>query len=163
MKLVQMKCPNCDANLEVDDGLDSFFCKYCGTKIVLEGQSEASLKAKTAVKAMNKIGEMYDKNQERKAKERAAANKRFPLVIGLFILLIVLGMFLLTAPVRKEDKRIETVYAEIQADISAGDYDAALAKLPGLRYDTGVSRESAKKWDAIREDLTELINTANDG
>lgn len=26
-------CPNCGANLSIDDNRDIFFCEYCGTKI----------------------------------------------------------------------------------------------------------------------------------
>lgn len=30
MELKSLFCPNCGASLEVEDGLDTFFCKYCG-------------------------------------------------------------------------------------------------------------------------------------
>jgi len=29
MELKSLSCPNCTARLEVEDGLDIFFCKYC--------------------------------------------------------------------------------------------------------------------------------------
>lgn len=25
-----LKCPNCNAALEIENGLDTFYCKYCG-------------------------------------------------------------------------------------------------------------------------------------
>ena len=31
--LVQMTCPNCGANMEVDDSRENVYCTYCGTKI----------------------------------------------------------------------------------------------------------------------------------
>lgn len=38
MNIYQIKCPNCDANLEVDEdeGLDFVFCKYCGHKCAID-------------------------------------------------------------------------------------------------------------------------------
>ena len=31
--LKNVTCPNCGANLSIDDDRDIFFCEYCGTKI----------------------------------------------------------------------------------------------------------------------------------
>ena len=49
MKFYKLQCPNCGANLEVEDELDSFFCKYCGTKIFIADQHPEIVKAKAAV------------------------------------------------------------------------------------------------------------------
>ena len=44
-----------------------FYCKYCGNRIVFEGQSKAAYRAKTKVKQMEHDERMVDKkhNQER--------------------------------------------------------------------------------------------------
>ena len=55
MKLSSLSCPNCGASVEIEDGIDTFFCKYCGYKIILEGQSDAAYRAKTKVKRMDKM------------------------------------------------------------------------------------------------------------
>ena len=36
MKAIKLVCPNCKANLELDDSREFGFCQYCGTKILLE-------------------------------------------------------------------------------------------------------------------------------
>lgn len=36
MRLISMKCPECKANLSVEEGRKYCFCQYCGTKIMLE-------------------------------------------------------------------------------------------------------------------------------
>ena len=33
MSMQSIKCPNCGANIEIDDVRDSFFCSYCGSPI----------------------------------------------------------------------------------------------------------------------------------
>ena len=46
MELKTLICPKCGGTLEIEDGLDTFFCKYCGNKIIIAGQSDAAYKAK---------------------------------------------------------------------------------------------------------------------
>ena len=67
MKKRSLICPKWGATLEIEDGLDIFYCKYCGNRIVLEGQSKAAYRAKTKVKQMEHDERMVDKkhNQER--------------------------------------------------------------------------------------------------
>ena len=36
MALKALKCPNCEANIQVDDGKDIGFCSYCGTQVQIE-------------------------------------------------------------------------------------------------------------------------------
>ena len=67
MELKSLFCPNCGASLEVEDGLDTFFCKYCGYKILLQGQSKAAYDAKVRVKHMEHKERLQDK---RDAQER---------------------------------------------------------------------------------------------
>ena len=64
MKVQSLKCPNCDAVLEIEDGIDTFFCKYCGNKIVLTDMSDAFYNAKVQVKAMEHQERMQDKKYE---------------------------------------------------------------------------------------------------
>ena len=71
-----MKCPNCGADLDVEDGIDSFFCKYCGTKIVLDGQSDAAIKAKATVKVADKDVELREKRYAQKRYEMEKEEER---------------------------------------------------------------------------------------
>lgn len=36
MKLVKLACPNCNANLEIEETREFAFCTYCGTKIAIQ-------------------------------------------------------------------------------------------------------------------------------
>jgi hypothetical protein len=57
----------------------------------------------------------------------------------------------------KLDAKLNSTVVEIQQDIIEGDYDSALIKANGLRFDPEVSEEKAKQWDEQREDLIKLI------
>jgi len=163
MKLVQMKCPNCDADLSVDDGIESFYCQYCGTKIILDGQSDTAIKAKVASKAIDKVEAMHKARLKQKAIEEEKQRKQFPFIMAFIVIAMVVLFMALQAPGKKEDSRIESLYSEIQQDIASGNYDAARMKLPGLRYDKNVSSSKAKNWDDIREELEVIIDKSEKG
>ena len=37
---IQLKCPGCGADLSIEKGGDTYFCKYCGTRIFVENPNE---------------------------------------------------------------------------------------------------------------------------
>lgn len=98
MEFIQMKCPNCSADLEVENGLDSFYCKYCGTKILLSGQSSAAYAAKTISQIANRI--LDQREEKRKAQEESAkaAGKAaiiiFATIIVLFGIAAMIALYL---------------------------------------------------------------------
>ena len=40
VKFTAVKCPECGANLEVEEGRTQMFCSYCGTKIIMTNENE---------------------------------------------------------------------------------------------------------------------------
>lgn len=99
MNFVQMKCPNCGANLDVETGIDSFFCKYCGTKIIVEGQSKTAYTAKTVNNIANRLLDQRQERLARQAEERRKeaehARKMAPyILIGSVVLMIALFVFI---------------------------------------------------------------------
>lgn len=164
MEFIQMKCPNCAADLDVENGLDSFYCKYCGTKIMIAGQSKHVLKAKTRMHVIDKLGDIqkeYHKRKEEEARQSSEqAKKALPWFIGFFIVMMALlcfSAFMMDSGRQKEERRLEAIYAEVQTDIAEGNYTDALVKANGLYYTEGGS-ESRKKWDNIREGTIAIIN-----
>ena len=76
MRFHVIRCPNCNAELEIEDGIDTFFCKYCGTKIIVDGQSDAIIKAKADIRKAEIEKELREKEmtfelrqQEQKSKD----------------------------------------------------------------------------------------------
>lgn len=102
MEFVQMKCPNCNANLEVENGLDSFYCKYCGTKIMLSGQSSAAYVTKTASQIVNRLLDQREAAREEKRRREEQNNKEATkvligmavFIVVIFILMILTGIYL---------------------------------------------------------------------
>lgn len=40
MKLINLKCPECNAQLKVDPSREFIYCEYCGTKILLDKEEK---------------------------------------------------------------------------------------------------------------------------
>lgn len=39
MRTIAVKCPNCSAALNLEEGRTSYFCQYCGTPVILDDES----------------------------------------------------------------------------------------------------------------------------
>ena len=174
MEMVSLKCPSCNAALYVEDGLDTFYCKYCGAHIVLNGMDPVIVDAKLRMKEMDheewmqheehehleRFQEAEHKQERFRIKREPGENRTFLLTMlgcGIFML-ILLGIFYL--PKCSHDTALSDLQkteVEVQQAISAGDYDLALMKANELRCSDNWSKEDARIWDDKREGYIKLI------
>ena len=95
-------CPNCGANLSIDDDRDIFFCEYCGTKIKKESDHSYT----KVEQEIRYIDEARLKEAELKIKELESQNTppsmkgalkslaiAFAYIIGMFCVLGLFGIF----------------------------------------------------------------------
>ncbi len=174
--MLQLRCPNCDAFMEVEDNLELCYCKYCGTRILLDEQSEAVVKAKTRLRMTDKISDTaiklqskrYEQKQIRMQYEAEEDKRNNKLIMFLFALMILLfvGMGLLihfqiksdNETVYNEQVRLETLLNEILQDIEEGEYDLALIKSSGLRYSVRPSSDDyEEQWEETRRTVVSMI------
>lgn len=40
IKLITVKCPECEASLDIEEGRKQLFCSYCGSKILIQNDNE---------------------------------------------------------------------------------------------------------------------------
>ena len=40
MKIIAYKCPQCGANLEIEQGRKEVFCSFCGTKLFIDDETK---------------------------------------------------------------------------------------------------------------------------
>lgn len=83
MELKTLNCPQCGASIEAEDGIDTFFCKHCGNKIVISGQSDAAYNAKV------RIQENLLKYENEKERRIAAKETLMPLAIKLLLFSLI--------------------------------------------------------------------------
>ena len=164
MELFKLKCPQCDADLEIENGIDSFYCKYCGCRLLLDGQSRHVVAAKVRQKELEH--ERYKMNFEAAEKEKEykrEKEKDKSLVTGLvafmIIPLLLLGLLAISSSVseKREERSLIKLEEEVRDLISKGEYDEALTKVEKLRSVKYDSSETKKKWDKTREALIKEI------
>lgn len=107
MEMLQLRCPNCDAVLELDDSIGTTcFCMHCGTKILLDGQDKNVLDAKLRMQELNneklKIEKEYEeKDKQREDEKETGKAASFMIIGGLGILLLLIVGFLIFDPTIK--------------------------------------------------------------
>lgn len=164
MNTYALKCPNCNGDLTVEDGLDTFFCKYCGYKIVLEGQSDAAYRAKTRIKGMEHDERMADKKyaHEKYKIEQKTKSEFSKVKLGILIgVACVLGFVLIFAFAYggsvKQEKELEELVEEIQEDIEDEDFDSAYIKAQSIKYTADWSSDIEEKWENTRKEVIDQI------
>lgn len=183
-EIINLKCPHCSASLEIEDGLNIFFCKYCGSRIVLNDKdlTEARLRLKELEHEKYKLqyaSSEKDKNIERdyqqalnkvridsykdKKKNKVIFYKlrllilAICLVIGLIIFLVVQR----NKKAEQEQLQNEAYVEEIQELIQEKNYDEAL-KTVGLITSYYSNNYSAQKKDLEREIRQLIIDSLAD-
>ena len=166
--MLKLDCPHCGAVLEPKDGLDTFFCTYCGGKIIISEMSDAAYQARVDIKKLEKNVELHKTELEHKAlmkdKEHQQERFNFKRIIILLILMPVISlgplglMYLVSSiPHRKEIKKLEKTESQIIEDIDNQNYDSALLKANQLYYTSNWSSEEEKAWNDKRENYINLI------
>ena len=167
MELKSLFCPNCGASLDVEDGLDTFFCKYCGYKILLQGQSKAAYDAKVRVKHMEHKERLQEKRdaQERYRMEFKQKDERRTLAIVFGIFGAIIAMCLIISAVgnagaKKQERELQAIVDQIMIDIENEDFAAAYVKANSLYWDDSWTSEGEDKWDATRKEIIKQIEEA---
>ena len=93
VKMIALKCPECGAKLQIEDGHKECFCQYCGHKILLnDGSVETTYTYRKVDEARIKELELekikYQENENRKNKKHKIKVSLFMILVGLLLILI---------------------------------------------------------------------------
>lgn len=103
MKLVELKCPSCQASISLDDSREFGFCQYCGNKVLIHNENEHIYRhindadiiaAKNDVVVKMRELELKEKYMEEIAKKKAFKVKISIVLGAVGILMMVLGYIL---------------------------------------------------------------------
>ena len=162
-----LKCPNCNAALKIENGLDSYQCEHCGHTFMLDGQSKAAYRAKTRIKELEHDERMADKQYkherykaEQEQKQKRIDNKVFIVLLVAAMLFLWIGFGNEERKSEKQEKELQQLVEEVQTDISNGDFDEAHIKVQSIQYTAGWSSDIEEKWDNIREELVKQLEDA---
>lgn len=97
MEVLKMHCPSCGASVDVQNGIDTFYCSHCGTKLLVSGQDKDTLNAKVTLRIAEKKLDLEYEDKERQRQyefeKEKYGNKTLlvsTLIMLVFLLLIVI-------------------------------------------------------------------------
>lgn len=164
LELHSLTCPNCHSNLEYEDGIDTFYCKYCGYKIILNGQSEAAYRAKTKIQGMKHdeymVEQKYAHERYKIKNENEKHSKEIKrCIIFVVVFMMLVGVMPLSGKISsdRQEKELNALATQIQIDIKNQDYDMAYLKAQSLKYTENWSSGIEEKWDSVRRELINQI------
>jgi DNA-directed RNA polymerase subunit RPC12/RpoP len=94
MDFIQLTCPNCHASLDAEDSLDTIYCKYCGTKLILHGQDPEVVNAKLQLKLADKELEREKEAQKQRDKGTANVVKYTMFLVTVYFIYMLISHFM---------------------------------------------------------------------
>ena len=167
LKINTLTCPNCNGNLEIEDGLDTFYCKYCGSKIILSELSDAAYDAKVKIKNMEHKEKLKEKELEHERYKLESTKKDFKRtfiaffsILGAILVMVLIIILIGNSGERKQEQKLQELVEEIMTDIKAENFSEAYIKAKLLYWDDSWSSDGVEKWDDIRYEILEQIEKA---
>lgn len=91
IKLINLKCPNCYANLEVSDSVKQCFCMYCGTKILIDNSNEHIVRVIDEADLAKEENRRLELNLEMINNQKKQERKDIILAVSIFIAILLVG------------------------------------------------------------------------
>lgn len=98
IRFVSIKCPECGASLDVEEGRQQIFCSYCGTKVMVQNDNEyiyrhideASIKQAEA----DKIVQLRKLEIIERKRAEAAKVKRVKIIVSILVGILGIGLMI---------------------------------------------------------------------
>ena len=164
MKLKALKCPECRANVEIEEGRTSCFCSYCGCKIIIDDEKYETTINKNINRNYTHTERIINDAEVIRAESEAKDSKRgiwIGILIPAICLLIFFGYFGIEKNASNvEEEKLQTIVEQVMVDIENQDFEEAYIKASSIHYTSGWSSDIEEKWNETRETLLEQIEKA---
>ena len=177
MKLYQLKCPSCDAEIVLEENRNTCYCSYCGAHLVFDDEikrieikytDEAKIKE---IESRERIinSQMKAEIAKQKSNNSAKMLKMLKPMLGTLITVaLILGPYLMLtgwSSVEKkasdrQEKELGILVEEVLEHIENHEFDVARVKAQSIDYTENWSDEIDKKWDNTRKELLKQIDSA---
>ena len=98
IQFVSVKCPECGAALNIEEGREQIFCSYCGTKIMVHNDNEHIYRHidEAGIKQAETERIVRMKQMEIAEKKRLASERMTKTKIKISLILAVVGILMMT-------------------------------------------------------------------
>lgn len=167
MRLVEMTCNSCNAQLELDLDKMQAFCPYCGKKLTVDVDKLSDVLIEKEKTNRDKVKREYDIQEKKldfeQKQELGKKNARSSWIIAAVMWAVIgLVVFVVLSNGANTHKAKVTELQQIEQQVDAAilerQYDEALLLANKLRLDDGYSDAETSAWDAKRESYIKIIN-----
>ena len=97
LQFISVRCPECGANLPIEEGRTQIFCSYCGAKVIVTNENEYIIRHidEASIKQAETDRIIKLKQLEIVEKKRAANERAKSIKIIISLILAVVGMIML--------------------------------------------------------------------
>ncbi len=169
-----LRCPHCDADLVIENDLDTYYCPYCNGKIILTDMDESQINARRRIKELNlkheqerfKIkAESREKDKEFERERIRTKEKRIQDNYGLIILvgvvvLCIISMLIISIASGEFEKKIPVPLSS--SDFKKMNWEDAEDLLQETGFKNITCQQSNKK-PGLFEDNGEIDTLSIDG
>ena len=136
MAVLELTCPHCGANIEVNEDAISFDCPRCGSRIILQASENTGFSRNIPM------------NRFENDLESMVTKKKSPIrsLVSTLICVTVVACVGLTGYEWHCDREMKATRQEIESLIVSGDYLKARGKLVGFEYQ-GLLSSNRKSWN----------------
>ena len=101
MKLVEVKCPNCNSHVKILSNSKTVVCDYCKTEFLVDDgvvrtEIHKTITDEAKIKELEVKNEMHARNMENKERERKNETKTLLISIGCIVGLLLLSLIVST-------------------------------------------------------------------
>ena len=97
IRFVSVKCPECGAALDIEEGRKQIFCSYCGSKVMIENENEHIYRNidEARIRQAETDRQVQLKKMEIIERKRAAAEKAKKTRLQLTVILVIVTLIFL--------------------------------------------------------------------
>ena len=137
MKIKSLKCPECGAHLEIDEGRTSCYCQYCGCKLILDDEKQEctinkNININRTTRQIDAAKILHEEYEEKKDKRDTAVGLIYGLGIPLAIILSIVLYFSISGGIAKSQGKIQAGYYK---DLIGQDYKTVVAHFEAAGFE----------------------------
>ena len=178
MKLIAVKCPQCGADLQIEEDQRICFCEYCGCRILIDDVDERSEHWENNNSADRHIDEKRGREaelqnererrreEERRAKElvkeqkRSRRRKRREIILLVFLALIAYAVISVRISTMKKNRLISSLTSSLSSKLEGTDAAVNDVYLSGKTFyvDLDAATTQKDRIDELQKDVVSVMD-----
>ena len=164
ISLTSVKCPECGAQLSIEENRKEAFCSYCGSKIIITNENEYVYRHVDEEGIKRAETEQMVKMKEMEIAEKNRFNRKILTVIWLIASCVLLSIGIVMEIVGGNSGTTGLLIIELAVGVAAGGYFLIFRVIPNNESEKVLLREGGirfpKKLEPFSEKNYEVIKDA---